>query len=349
MASGDLGFGTTMKFRFLTFLFISWLLSISLQAEKGDVPITATDTSSDAGTRESTKKLKMVYKGEERTAKLKIPSGNYQQNEPKWSGNGVNGSPGSLTATFEGSSSTMAMIHSDDPPRDGEVNIELVPEDPKEDPVPIEGVIGAKGEWFKNGFAQIGLGVEVGSTPGDFKLEQKWADKYDNPDVAVNKRLYGSGEFHFTITGSIAKSFEPFGIEIQTEIKSEGSVQSQVKVVNYMKEWDKPPGPLLTGYGTVSGQGGTTFTLSATIPVNSSNIVSITVSGQANMMIGIQGQLEAVSGKFTVTASAITPSLIASCSAKTLYDEIQFANIELPLPTINIPVFTYYTKVVKDN
>lgn len=128
MASGDLGFGTTMKFRFLTFLFISWLLSISLQAEKGDVPITATDTSSDAGTRESTKKLKMVYKGEERTAKLKIPSGNYQQNEPKWSGNGVNGSPGSLTATFEGSSSTMAMIHSDDPPRDGEVNIELVPE-----------------------------------------------------------------------------------------------------------------------------------------------------------------------------------------------------------------------------
>ncbi|MEZ5404819.1 MAG: hypothetical protein R3F23_01220 [Verrucomicrobiia bacterium] len=103
------------------------------------------------------------------------------------------------------------------------------------DPVPIEGVIGAHGEWFKNGFAQIGLGVEIGKS-GDFKLEQKWADKYDNPDVAVNKRLYGTGEFHFTINGYIAKNFSVFGVEIQTQIKSEGSVNLEVKVVNYMKK-----------------------------------------------------------------------------------------------------------------
>ena len=67
------------------------------------------------------------------------------------------------------------------------------------------------------------------------------------------------------------------------------------------------------------------------------------------MIVGIQGELEAVSGKFTVKASAVTPSLIASCSAETPNDKVQFADIELDLPTINIPVFTYYTKVVKDN
>ncbi|MEZ5404818.1 MAG: hypothetical protein R3F23_01215 [Verrucomicrobiia bacterium] len=44
---------------------------LTLQAGRGDVPITATDTSSDAGTRENTKTLKMVYKGEARTASSK--------------------------------------------------------------------------------------------------------------------------------------------------------------------------------------------------------------------------------------------------------------------------------------
>ncbi|MBX7158045.1 MAG: hypothetical protein K1X66_06640 [Verrucomicrobiae bacterium] len=186
-----------MKFRLLFFLLISFLLPFFLLAEKGDVPITATDTSSDAGTRESTKTLKMVYKGESRTAKLEIADSGYEENEPHWYGDGVDGSPGSLIATFEGSSSTTAMIHSDDPPRDGEVNIELVPEGEK------KLSLGAEIKSVKDIMDQMNLySIErykkkIVELSGDIEISRKKVDYYDNGEkIGDFVKLEGCITFH---------------------------------------------------------------------------------------------------------------------------------------------------------
>ncbi len=266
--------------------------------------VLAIDTNTSAGDRRSSERLQMVRDPSTRTADLVASFGGRERgdNEPTWSGLGVEGNPGESQAKFVGSDSTSATATM----KSGQaasVTIELFDVDRNTKDFGVN----ERYNLFTDSLSSWGndIGITIDQTfQGDMKVESWHADKWDDPSIGRSRILRGTQSAAFTASGSRTDPFHLFGWTA-FELTSTASASLEVEATSrsYRHDVDKEPGTQTSGEVTFTLSGTLTFTIDQTIHPGVFGVDQVIFSGSVEVGPEISSTFNTDSGDLTITVN----------------------------------------------
>lgn len=224
------------------------LLQLSAWASNPEIEdprcsLKGTDTSTEAeGTREGTSSLVMVDAGKDRTAEIKVTleEGEFCEGYPKWSGNGISSSDGSLTATYTGDTDSEISVEYGPGGGGGSFSLNLVTPTKQSLVIDLsdEGKIAVLVEKINTLLAKFKGGSKL-ETSGKLKFEWgETVDKY-NDGSSLGTKVEATGSLNVQLPELDQDIDIPttFGtIEIEIELADAGLTGSATGIYDESKE-----------------------------------------------------------------------------------------------------------------